>query len=146
MINLKDIYIQKSKSSHIDSIYSISNSNIKNSWSIKLFNEDFNSIFSEYFSLMYKNQVIGFLSVWIIIDEITITNISIHNDYRGLGLSNYLMEYLIINYNEYTILLEVRESNNIAINLYKKFNFREICIRENYYKFPIENAIIMKKF
>ena len=126
MINLKDIYIQKSKSSHIDSIYSISNSNIKNSWSIKLFNEDFNSIFSEYFSLMYKNQVIGFLSVWIIIDEITITNISIHNDYRGLGLSNYLMEYLIINYNEYTILLEVRESNNIAINLYKKFNFREI--------------------
>ncbi|AID45232.1 ribosomal-protein-alanine acetyltransferase [Candidatus Arthromitus sp. SFB-mouse-Japan] len=146
MINLKDIYIQKSKSSHIDSIYSISNSNIKNSWSIKLFNEDFNSIFSEYFSLMYKNQVIGFLSVWIIIDEITITNISIHNDYRGLGLSNYLMEYLIINYNEYTILLEVRESNNIAINLYKKFNFREICIRENYYKFPVENAIIMKKF
>ena len=56
------------------------------------------------------------------------------------------MEYLIINYNEYTILLEVRESNNIAINLYKKFNFREICIRENYYKFPVENAIIMKKF
>lgn len=146
MINLKHIYIQKSMSSHIDAIYSISNSNIKNSWSIKSFTEDFNNIFSEYFSLMYKNQVIGFLSIWIIIDEITITNISIHNKYRGIGLSNYLMKYLIDNYNEYTIFLEVRESNNIAINLYKKFNFKEIGIRRKYYKSPIENAIIMKKF
>lgn len=146
MINFEKIYVEKSHSSHIDFIYLISKSNIKNSWSIKSFNDDFNNMFSEYFSLMYEDKVIGFISIWVIIDEVTITNISIHNEYRGIGLSNYLMDYLIKNYNNYTILLEVRESNKIAINLYKKFKFKEISRRNNYYKFPSENAIIMKKF
>lgn len=146
MIDFKKIHVKKSNSSHINSIYLISKSNIKNSWSIESFNDDFNNIFSEYFSLMYENKIIGFISIWVIIDEVTITNISIHNEYKGIGLSNYLMDYLINNYDNYTILLEVRESNKIAINLYKKFKFKEIGRRNNYYKFPSENAIIMKKF
>ena len=42
------------------------------------------------------------------------------------------------------IFLEVRESNKVAINFYKKNNFKEISIRKNYYSEPTENAIIMK--
>ena len=42
------------------------------------------------------------------------------------------------------IFLEVRESNQTAINFYKKNKFKEISIRKNYYSKPTENAIIMK--
>ena len=42
------------------------------------------------------------------------------------------------------IFLEVRESNQVAINFYKKNKFNQISIRKNYYSEPNENAIIMK--
>ena len=42
------------------------------------------------------------------------------------------------------IFLEVRESNQVAINFYKKNNFKQISIRKGYYSDPTEDAIIMK--
>ena len=41
------------------------------------------------------------------------------------------------------IFLEVRESNEIAINLYKKSGFEEYLVRKNYYSNPNENAVCM---
>ena len=41
------------------------------------------------------------------------------------------------------ITLEVRVSNDIARNLYKKFNFNEVAIRKYYY--GDEDAILMEK-
>lgn len=32
------------------------------------------------------------------------------------------------------INLEVNSSNNIAINLYKKYDFKQVGLRKNYYK------------
>ena len=39
--------------------------------------------------------------------------------------------------------LEVRESNTIARELYKKFGFREVALRKFYY--GDENGILMEK-
>ena len=41
------------------------------------------------------------------------------------------------------ITLEVRVSNEIARNLYKKFGFREVALRKFYY--GDEDAILMEK-
>jgi ribosomal-protein-alanine N-acetyltransferase len=40
------------------------------------------------------------------------------------------------------ILLEVRQSNNAAINLYKSFGFKEIGVRKKYYK--DEDALMLR--
>ncbi len=146
MINSDKITIRESLPSDIQSIYKISKSSFTNSWSLNSYEEDFNNIFSKYFSLLYNDKLIGFLNIWVIIDEITITNIAIDIDYRGNGFSKYLLNYLIESFKNFKIFLEVRESNKIAINLYKNFKFKEIYKRHNYYKNPTENAIIMKKF
>lgn len=146
MIIPNKIIIKESIESHINDIYEISKSCLKNSWSLKLYQEDFRNVFSKYFSLIYDNKLIGFLSVYIIINEINITNIAVDKNYQGNGFSKYLFSNLIDSYKNFEIFLEVRESNYIAINLYKKFKFIEIHRRENYYSNPIENAIIMKKF
>ena len=39
--------------------------------------------------------------------------------------------------------LEVREGNENAIMLYKKFGFETVGNRKNYYKNPTENAVLM---
>ena len=67
-------------------------------------------------------------------------------EYRNKGLGTKLRTYLddiayrtkVIN-----ITLEVRVSNEIAINLYKKFGFREVALRKYYY--GDEDGILMEK-
>ncbi len=144
MIN--ETYIRESVFSDLISIHKISESSLKNSWSLKSFEEDFNNMFSKYFSLIYKNEVIGFLSSRIVIDEVTITNIGILEKFRGNHLSKTLLNNLFSLYKNFNFFLEVRESNVIAISLYKSLGFLEISKRYSYYKNPTENAIIMKKF
>ena len=56
--------------------------------------------------------------------------------YRGNGLSSILKKKLIecakLN-GCLSINLEVSSSNEVAINLYKKFGFKQVGIRSNYY-------------
>lgn len=42
------------------------------------------------------------------------------------------------------VWLEVRESNCEAIDFYKKNGFRKIHVRRNFYRFPTEDALLMK--
>ncbi len=42
------------------------------------------------------------------------------------------------------VLLEVRKSNNPAINFYLKFNFKITGDRKNYYSNPIEDAYVIE--
>jgi ribosomal-protein-alanine N-acetyltransferase len=44
------------------------------------------------------------------------------------------------------ITLEVRESNESAINFYDSQGFEKIAVRKNYYSNPIENAVLMTKY
>ncbi|MFR5602317.1 MAG: hypothetical protein ACLTKI_08250 [Lachnospiraceae bacterium] len=41
--------------------------------------------------------------------------------------------------------LEVRESNETAINLYRAYGFASEAVRKDYYHNPKENAILMWK-
>ena len=43
------------------------------------------------------------------------------------------------------ISLEVRESNEAAISLYKKFGFEITGRRKRFYKAPVEDALVMIK-
>lgn len=43
------------------------------------------------------------------------------------------------------ISLEVREGNGRAIGFYKKYGFKPVGLRKNYYSNPAENALLMEK-
>ena len=61
-----------------------------------------------------------------------------------MGIGTKLMAYLIneaINLHVVNITLEVRVSNEIARNLYKKFGFHEVALRKFYY--GDEDGILM---
>ena len=44
-----------------------------------------------------------------------------------------------------TCFLEVRRQNTSALLLYRQAGFRRIGIRENYYRHPVDDAVIMQK-
>ncbi len=43
------------------------------------------------------------------------------------------------------VWLEVRESNEAALGLYKKYKFKEVGRRKGYYSNPTEDAILMER-
>ena len=92
-----------------------------------------------------NNEVIGFLHILINVDWIEILNVVVDEKHRGKGVASVLLDYLLseVNIDTAKIILEVRESNTPAINLYKMFNFFVVNIRENYY--GDENAIVMER-
>ena len=146
MFKLENIFIRASIYEDINSIYELSKSSFTDPWSLRSYIENFKSEPSKYFSLIYKNTLIGFLSLLVIENEITITNIAIDKVFRHNSIGKIFLNYVLNEFERYEFFLEVRESNTPAINLYKYFNFVEIGKRINYYKNPIENALVMKKF
>ena len=89
---------------------------------------------------LIENKVCGYLIILDSIDVYEILAIATIEKYRNNGIAQELLDKIKTK----DIFLEVRESNQTAINFYKKNNFKEISIRKNYYSEPTENAIIMK--
>ena len=89
---------------------------------------------------LLENKVLGYLMVLDSIDVYEILAIATIEEYRNNGIAQELLDKIKIK----DIFLEVRESNQVAINFYKKNKFNQISIRKNYYSEPTENAIIMK--
>ena len=102
--------------------------------------------FSKKFEYVEENQVLGYLEYSLIYDRMEINNIEVKEEHRGKGIGTKLMSYLIslaISNHVVNITLEVRISNDIARNLYKKFGFREVALRKFYY--GSEDGILMEK-
>ena len=89
---------------------------------------------------LIDDKVCGYLIILDSIDVYEILAIATVEEYRNKGIAQELLAKIRIK----NIFLEVRESNQTAINFYKKNKFKEISVRKNYYSEPNENAIIMK--
>ena len=81
-----------------------------------------------------NNNLVGFLIYKINYEVIDLLYIVIEPFYRRKGIGTKLLEFLIKNNEFDRILLEVRCDNSNAIKLYKKYDFKVINIRKNYYE------------
>ena len=92
------------------------------------------------------NKVVAKMKYSIIYDRMELDDIFVLEEYRNKGIGNKLMSYLVsvaISEKVVNITLEVRNSNEIARNMYKKFGFREVALRKFYY--GDEDGILMEK-
>ena len=92
------------------------------------------------------DEVIGYISFTVILDECQIVNVAVDPSARKIGVGSLLLSHFldyVKSKGASSIYLEVRESNAPAIGLYKKFGFGEIGISKNHYSKPTENAILM---
>ena len=74
-----------------------------------------------------------------------ITNVAVHSNYRGQRIGDRLVEEMVKlckSEGLVSMTLEVRSSNTIAQNLYRKYGFKMAGVRKEYYS-DREDAIIM---
>lgn len=122
----------------LESIKDILQSDFDDFWNYNIFFEELKNQYSKYFCGIEENQIVGFAGVWQSIDVMHITNIVVRKDKRGQYFGEKLLRKLI-DYSKdkeevISLTLEVHEDNIIAQELYKKYNFKALGKRKNYYK------------
>jgi ribosomal-protein-alanine N-acetyltransferase len=84
----------------------------------------------------YENELLGIITFSIIYERAEINYICVKENMQGKNIGSNLLEKaveIIKKSNCKIISLEVREDNQRAINLYKKYNFNIETIRKKYY-------------
>ena len=103
---------------------------------------------AQYFVALEDELIVGFVGTWLLADEGHITNVAVTPEKRGKGYGKILILEAIKSLREKQasyIILEVRVSNEKAVNLYKSFGFRVIQLRKGYYMDSNEDAYVMIK-
>ena len=90
-----------------------------------------NNPFSKFLVCIVNKTVVGYLYYSDIYDRIEINQITVLNSYRRKGYASLLLSKLISF--DKPISLEVRCDNIAAIDLYKKYGFKEVSVRKGYY-------------
>ena len=93
-----------------------------------------------------RGLVTGFVGTWYMVDEAHIVSVGVRSGFRGQGVGELLLigaiEQAVARGAE-VVSLEVRPSNAVARNLYRKYGFSDRGLRKGYYADNREDAIIM---
>lgn len=116
-------------------------------WSREIYeNEVLENNFAHYFVIKTDENVIGYVGLWLVLDDAQVTNIAILPSYRGYGIGEnlfgYALQYLIQEGAKH-LSLEVRKSNQVAQSMYKKFGLQKGGVRKKYYPDNGEDAFVM---
>lgn len=90
-----------------------------------------------------QDGVNGFIIAVDVIDNVDLLLIVVDEEYRRCGIAGDLMEYLL-EHSHKPIMLEVAVINTPAINLYSKYDFKEVSRRKKYYNSEID-ALVMRR-
>ncbi len=114
-------------------------------WSERLFLEALNEPNIEIYMAETEENVMGFLVLSIGYDDMNIDNIAVSCAHRRKGVAKKLLTFAHEKYKDRNFLLEVRESNEPAINLYKSLGYECVGFRKRYYHNPEEGAVLMTR-
>jgi ribosomal-protein-alanine N-acetyltransferase len=92
------------------------------------------------------DYVVGYVGIWLMVDEAHIVAIAIRESYRRKGIGETLLLAAIdlaLENQQESMTLEVRRSNYPAQALYEKYRFLKVGVRKRYYSDNHEDALIM---
>ena len=135
----------------LDQVMEIEHGSFKAPWSRQVFAEELERDWA-YVDVVCerdaagRSKVAAFCNYWLVRDEIHILNVATHPKHRRRGHGRRLMRHVLDFARRHRcryLTLEVRRSNDPAIELYKSFGFKPVGIRPHYYVEDNEDAIVM---
>ncbi|MEO5904196.1 MAG: ribosomal protein S18-alanine N-acetyltransferase [Gemmatimonadaceae bacterium] len=93
-------------------------------------------------------EIVGYLVAIAVLDEAEILNVAVSPNRRGAGVGGALLDAALSEVESRgaaSVFLEVRVSNTEARALYQSRNFAELSTRKNYYRTPVEDALVMRR-
>lgn len=117
-------------------------------WSLQAFQHTLERENYRYFVAEQNGEILGYCGFIFVLEEAEIPNVCVKASARKQGIGKQMLNFLEEEAKKLgiTILyLEVRQSNQMARNLYTLLGFEEDGIRRDFYELPKENAVLMHK-
>ena len=136
------------KPADLDAVMEIERLSFKSPWSRQVFAEELARTWAHVDVVRHGStgDIVAFCNYWLVADEVHLLNLATHPQERRGGHASRLLAHVI----EYArravcrlVTLEVRRSNDVAQRLYRRFAFKAVGIRPNYYVDDQEDAVIM---
>ncbi len=147
-INLSNITILPITADDIPEVSLAERDIFSSPWSRESFEDVLKFPFLGGFCARLNGELAGYGIYHVLFEDGEILNIATLKSFRKMGIAKKLMakmeEEIKLRGGE-RIMLEVRQSNQGAKNLYTALGFEITGNRKNYYKNPTENAILMEK-
>jgi [ribosomal protein S18]-alanine N-acetyltransferase len=149
---MRQMTISSMDETHIDALLSIETSAFRNPWGKLSFLDEIANQYSYSYVLTFPhktgNQVVAYLCLRQIMDELHILKIAVQQTYRRKGIAYRFLNNCLCALTDKairTIFLEVRPSNVAGLHLYRKLGFHVIGKSPKYYTDTGEDAVIMRK-
>jgi ribosomal-protein-alanine N-acetyltransferase len=143
---MKTLRFEPIQEDHIPAILAIEKVTNSAPWSERSFRNELNHPHGIFLTAFLSGEVIGYGGVWLVIDEAHVTTIAVADQHRRQGIGQKLMVELLRRAQEKGMAcstLEVRASNEAAIQLYEKLGFVRSAVRRGYYPDNKEDAVVM---
>ena len=133
----------------LDAICAIENQSFGDPWKREFFEGEFQvESFNYLRGAKIEGRLAGYCLFWLFPeDEVQITNIAVHPDFRRIGVATLLINDAICfgrNEQAKRVVLEVRESNQAARSFYQQMGFTQAGRRKRYYEDPVEDALLLE--
>ncbi len=118
-------------------------------WSLQAFKDSLDKPDIYLFRVAYLgDELVAQAGLIMSFDEADVVNVAVKPEYRKRGIASGLLNELMRagsarGVKDYT--LEVRAGNHAAIALYENLGFKTEGIRKDFYREPVEDALIMWK-
>jgi len=145
---MEKITVGKTEYSDIESIALTEKECFSSPWSETSLREALDNPHHRFFTARLDGEIIGYIGAYNVLGEVSVTNIAVKKEYRKRGAGSMLLEKLITSSADEGadfITLEVRPSNESAVNLYTKYGFLKAGLRRDFYSAPKEDALLMTK-
>lgn len=131
----------------LDEVLEVEHGSFSTPWSRRAFvSELTQNRYAVYLVVKRGRRTIAYGGMWAVLGEAHVTNVAVRPEERGRRVGDLLLRALLMRAEEADCLkvtLEVRRSNLVAQNLYRKYGFLERGVRRGYYTDDGEDAFVM---
>lgn len=131
----------------LDEVLAIERAAFSDPWSREMFRSELMVGGGTYARLAERDGIlVGYLCAVLVADEAHVGNLAVAPAERRRGVAQALLDDLVEaarSRRARRVTLEVRETNENARKFYYKNGFIDVAIRKNYYRNPVEDAIVM---
>jgi ribosomal-protein-alanine N-acetyltransferase len=147
MAPLGRLHIERMVATDLPAVLEIESLSFQSSWPQNAFASEIrDNRLAHYFVGRLDGRIVAYGGIWVILEDSHVTTIAVHPTQRGKKLGEEMLLHLLheaIASGASWITLEVRESNDVAQKLYRKYGFTVVSTRRGYYSDNNENALVM---
>ena len=143
---LDEITVAPMTPADLDEVLVIERRSFPSAWSRGSYERELRNRNSYYFAAHHEGRLVGYIGMWVVVDEAHITTLAVHPGCRRRGLGSHLLRLLVQHARQCgaaRVTLEVREHNLAAISMYRAFGFQQTGVLRGYYGDTGENGLVM---